>query len=448
MDSYTIEIHNPHGSAPLQLQVTSNVSLDDINRNVAVNSAQGFAWFEARDAFTPNAIVVGGGPSMKDHIQEIDELAQDGVVIAVNGASGFLSTHGIKVDYQVIIDARPENLDLIDPNADNYLFASQCDPSLFAYVPEARVELVHLNSPGIEDHLPPKRRAAGGYTLIGGAGSVGNSALCLAHALGHRQLHVFGFDSSVDGADRHAYPQAMNNDEQLIMMQFGNRAYWLSYTMAVQYEHFFLIEAELAKMGTTIEVYGDGILPARWRRSKEVDRMSEADKYEYIWTHSQYGVNSPAERMVDLIDMWLPNGSEVLDLGCGVGRAAVELTKRGHTVTLIDFVDNSRCDDARLLPFIKADLAQDVPATAPYGYCVDVMEHIPPEQVRDVIRNIANATEQCLFRIEFSLDGFGPALLGTQLHLSVHDADWWREELSVWFRKVDYKGNGVFIAKH
>jgi uncharacterized Rossmann fold enzyme len=266
---YVIETQNPHATAPLQVAVTSNVSLEDINRNVAVNSARGFEWFACREAFTEKALIVGGGPSMDDHIGTILEMSKDAVVIAVNGASEFLSIHGIDVDYQFIMDARPENASLIDPHAHNYMLASQCHPSLFNLVPEARTEMVHLNSPDIENNFSTAKRDAGGYTLIGGGGSVGNSALCLAHAMGHRDLHAFGFDSSVDGVKRHAYPQAMNKGEQLIQMRLGDRAYWMSYTMAVQYQYFFAIEEELAKLGTKITVYGDGILPERWRMKRK-----------------------------------------------------------------------------------------------------------------------------------------------------------------------------------
>ena len=445
---YMVEITNPHASGPLKIAVTSNVLLDDINRNVAVNSARGFRWFECRDAFEERALIVGGGPSLADYTAQIREMAEEFVVIAVNGASKFLSERGIEVDFQFIMDARAENATLIDPDAHNYLLASQCHPALFNLVPEARTEMVHLNSPNIEDQFPTPRRKAGGYTLIGGAASVGNSALCLAHAMGHRDLHVVGFDSSVRGTERHAYPQSMNQDEALIQKRLGDRMYWLSYAMAVQYDYFFVIEQELAKLGTKLTVYGDGILPEHWRMKRKAAEMTEAEKYELVWESPDYGRMSPAEQIVDAIDDWLPPGSEVLDLGCGAGRAAVELTRRGHTVTLIDFVENSRDEAAMGLPFLKADLSWDIPTNAPYGYCCDVMEHIPPDQVGAVLENIAHACERVLFRIEFEPDGFGPVLLGTPLHLSVHDDVWWSEELARHFSIVRYAGNGIYHVEN
>jgi uncharacterized Rossmann fold enzyme len=446
---YIVEMQNPHASAPLQVAVTSNVTLDQINRNVAVNAARGFKWFACRDAYTEGAIIVGGGPSLADHTAMIREMAEDHVVIAVNGASKFLSERGIEVDFQFIIDARPENASLIDPDAHNYILASQCHPALFNLVPEARTEMVHLASPGIEDNFSTVQRNAGGYTLIGGGGSVGNSALCLAHAMGHRDLHVFGFDTSVKGTERHAYSQPMNDDEPLIHQRLGDHAYWMSFTMAVQYQHFFGIEDALKKMGTSIKVYGDGILPERWRMKQKADAMTEAEKYAIVWQSLDYGRMSPAEQIVDVIDGWLPPGADVLDLGCGAGRAAVKLTEKGHHVHLIDFVENSRDEVAMGLPFTKADLSKPLPISAEYGYCCDVMEHIPPGEVSSVLENIASAVSRgCLFRIEFEPDAFGPMLLGTPLHLSVHDHIWWSEELARHFNVVTYEGNGIFITEH
>jgi len=446
---YIVETQNPHASGPLQIAVTSNVTLEDINRNVAVNSARGFKWFACRDAFEERALIVGGGPSLADNTAMIRKMAEEHVVIAVNGASKFLSERGIEVDFQFIMDARPENANLIDPDAHNYMLASQCHPALFNLVPEARTEMVHLNSPDIENNFSTVQRTAGGYTLIGGGGSVGNSALCLAHAMGHRDLHVFGFDSSVAGQDRHAYEQPMNEGEPLIQMRLGNRAYWMSFTMAVQYDYFFAIEEELKKLGTKITVYGDGILPERWRMKQKAAAMTEAEKYEIVWDCPDYGRMSPAEQIVHVIDGWLPPEADVADFGCGSGRAAVKLTEKGHDVKLIDFVENSRDEAAMSLPFIKADLSRSIPGVWQFGYCCDVMEHIPPENVSLVLANIANAViKGCLFRIEFEPDAFGPVLLGTQLHLSVHDHIWWSEELARHFNAVRYEGNGIFITEH
>ena len=59
------------------------------------------------------------------------------------------------------------------------------------------------------------------------------------------------------------------------------------------------------------------------------------------------------------VDALLPAGASVLDAGCGTGRVAVELARRGHTVVGVDN-DGSMLDVARTHPgprWVDADLA-------------------------------------------------------------------------------------------
>ena len=282
--------------------------------------------------------------------------------------------------------------------------------------------------------------------LIGGAGSVGISAMTLAYSMGFRDMHLFGFDSSIraEGGLMHAYEQPMNEGEQLILDRLGSQAYWMSYTMAVQYQYFPQMEAALESMGCKITVYGSGILPDRWKLKQNL--KSEKEKYEYVWSHKEYGNMSPAELLVDQIAEFVPSEQAVVDLGCGVGRAGVKLSDMGYDVTLMDFASNSRCDEALSLIFIEHDLSEPLPATWGWGYCCDVMEHIPPEQVDTVLKNVRNGVDNVFFRIEHHMDGYGPALIGSPLHLSVHDETWWKAKLHEYWPSVECRGDGIFLA--
>jgi hypothetical protein len=67
----------------------------------------------------------------------------------------------------------------------------------------------------------------------------------------------------------------------------------------------------------------------------------------------------------------------------------------------------------RILPFLEWDLSLPCPLRAPYGYCCDVMEHIPPDQVDAVLSNIKDSAETVVFRIEYEPDVMGK-LIGVQ----------------------------------
>src|SRR5262245_8166009 len=111
----------------------------------------------------------------------------------------------------------------------------------------------------------------------------------------------------------------------------------------------------------------------------------EAQKYGKLWECEEYRAYSPGETFVTtfLREARPKPGSQVIDFGCGSGRAGMALTAVGLDVILLDFVRNSLDDNVKEKlghKFVKADLEQPISVNAEYGYCTDVMEHIPPDK--------------------------------------------------------------------
>jgi hypothetical protein len=100
---------------------------------------------------------------------------------------------------------------------------------------------------------------------------------------------------------------------------------------------------------------------------------------------------------------------------------------------MVDFASNCRDNEVLHLPFIEHDLSEPLALRAPYGYCTDVMEHIPPAQVETVIRNIMESAEIVFFQVATVPDNFG-AVINQRLHLTVEDHAWWRET----FQRLGY----------
>lgn len=163
----------------------------------------------------------------------------------------------------------------------------------------------------------------------------------------------------------------------------------------------------------------------------------EAMKYGKLWEMPQYRVVSPGEdnAQVFLLQARPKSGSHVIDFGCGTGRGALQLALAGLSVTMVDFVRNCLDDDIRQmldtqsqsLRFVKADLEKALPVSAEYGYCVDVLEHIPPEKVDTVIGNILLAAQHVFFSIALYEDACGD-LIGERLHLTLQPYEWWLEK--------------------
>jgi hypothetical protein len=85
----------------------------------------------------------------------------------------------------------------------------------------------------------------------------------------------------------------------------------------------------------------------------------------------------------------------------------------------------------------------DIPVTlaADWGFCCDVMEHIPTDRVADVLRFVRASTRHATyFNISLRADGCG-RLIGDALHLTVRPLDWWRTRLSTYWSDIRVLGH-------
>jgi hypothetical protein len=164
----------------------------------------------------------------------------------------------------------------------------------------------------------------------------------------------------------------------------------------------------------------------------------EAARYRKMWKNGDYRTVSPGEElaMYFLAQAKPPQHTECIDFGCGTGRGAYILGLFGKLrVTMVDFADN--CLDPEVagvvakqptrMSFVVADLAKGVPVTAPYGFCTDVMEHIPQELVPVVLQNIFRAAHHVFFAIATIPDVMGGE--DGPLHLTVQPMEWWEDQI-------------------
>lgn len=167
--------------------------------------------------------------------------------------------------------------------------------------------------------------------------------------------------------------------------------------------------------------------------------LTEQAKYEKMWAFEQYRAVAPGESVAQIfLAQARPKpGSTVIDFGTGTGRGALMLAIMGDCrVEMLDFaancldvdVRNALATQSHMLRFTQHDLTKPVPISAAYGYCTDVMEHIPPDDVDRVLQNILLSAQHVFFQISCVDDVCG-ALIGAPLHLSVHPHDWWLKRL-------------------
>lgn len=193
---------------------------------------------------------------------------------------------------------------------------------------------------------------------------------------------------------------------------------------------------KLGFIGKTPGVQINPIDPDKPRVDKT---LSEQEKYEKMWTVDEYRAIAPGELAANtFLSLAKPKpGDEIYDFGAGTGRGSLMLWFMGKmNVTMFDFARNCLDDDLvtattkfpEQIRFVQHDLTEKIGTTARYGYCTDVMEHIPPEDVDKVLHNILDAAQSVFFRISTEPDKLGPRYLKQHLHLTVHDYSWWAKK--------------------
>lgn len=177
----------------------------------------------------------------------------------------------------------------------------------------------------------------------------------------------------------------------------------------------------------------------------------EREKYERVWADDRYRRISPGMMEVHRAfdHMGCRPGETINDYGCGAGLACAWFERHGLTATGIDHAENARTEDILFLGECLWDMS--FTPESDYAFCCDVLEHIPPEKVDDVVRGIAERTHKAAwFRIATRPDAMGPLIIGEPLHLTVRPAQWWQDTLGEFWGTVqpiqaDLR-DGVFLC--
>ena len=157
--------------------------------------------------------------------------------------------------------------------------------------------------------------------------------------------------------------------------------------------------------------------------------MNEREKYEAMWRIPGYRNRMHSELLFKSILATLKPqaGQSLIDFGCGPGRPGPKLEAMGVKVTLVDIAENA-LDAGVSTAFLRHDISEPLPIHADLGICTDVMEHIPPDLVRQTLTNVLDAADRVYFSICVRKEGWGNHI-GETLHLTVRSKKWWEQEL-------------------
>ncbi len=187
-------------------------------------------------------------------------------------------------------------------------------------------------------------------------------------------------------------------------------------------------------------------------------KAAETEKYVQMWNVPEYRVHSPGLRIVETaykefgspLDVTLQRVFTLTDFGVGSGKAANWFKNKGFQVTGIDIADN--CLDPGIdINFHTGCLWDALPTGlgGDFGYCTDVLEHIPEKCVGKVLYNIMNLTR---FRAFLTIAHFDDSMgrwgqSGDKLHLTVKPWSWWIDKINDMITKYRDSTGVQFVVK-
>lgn len=168
---------------------------------------------------------------------------------------------------------------------------------------------------------------------------------------------------------------------------------------------------------------------------------AEAEKYQRVWTGDDYRAQADGDAVLNLAwyGLRMEPGESLIDWGCGSGRPAAEFARRGMDVTGFDIAQNC-LDQGVTIPLVVGTLWNPPEwLSADYGFCTDVLEHIPMEHVRTCLAIIAaRCSKGAFLQVDTALDTSGPKMHPpTRLHLTVWSRECWEGVIREYWPRVD-----------
>jgi FkbM family methyltransferase len=397
---------------------------------------------------TEKVAVVCFGPSLNETWKKLKDFKY---IITCSGAHKFLIERGIVPTWHVEVDPREHKVDLLgDPHPNvEYLFATTVHPKLIDATKGYNVKLWHVfpDTPlqKLPNHIP-----RGEWVFLGGS-TVGLRSLAIAKFLGFKEIHIFGMDCSYppnnlgEHASIHPNPAKASNR---VSIDFDGTTYETTVSLLSYAKEFFIQRNLLGDCDLLF--YGNGLLQhmiqAQWKPSeKDIKDRDVSILAVYIpklfsddylnlnkqlhSINSSYG-SSGHKRLTDVLKLSKKyNTTDILDYGCGKGTLANSMP----------------------FPIKEYDPAisgKDItPFPADIVICTDVLEHIEPEYLDNVLGDL----QRLIKKIGFFVIHTGAAIKqlpdGRNTHLIQQSRSWWWKRINQFFEidEMEEHGQELFV---
>ena len=432
----------PYGEAP--------VSEDGIIEQVRINAQRHNIRNLRGERFRQETMVfIAGGPSLNQFVDEIRAKCVDPAydVYTSNKTCSWMLSKGMKPKYHVIIDpTERKKLDLeYDDKTITVVLGLQCHPAVF----DKAIE----NGQTVLKFLAASATRANGETDaqvalaactqddpeiigIGGGSMAGTRMLYLAAAMGYRRIEYYGFDACCvyenNIVKNYAYSKVRN--EHVIEVTAGNgRTFYSTVSLARQAEEIVRLMDNLP--GLEVVVHGDTFMANQVAMYKETKKPADyliSPAYAKMMskmhdTYERYGTSgdSHASRVfmagAQIVKKF--GKCDILDYGCGKETLRIAMEEAFPTIPNMRVIGYDPGMPATHKNLKKSEIV----------VCTDVMEHVEPECIDNVLSHICSLTEHVAI-INVSLIPAVKVLPdGRNSHISLHSKDWWNSYFKKYF---------------
>ena len=410
-------------------------------------------------------VMVCGGASAKTFLEDIRAKNNDDRyhVFCSNNTHDWLIENDIIPHTQFIIDPKHTKVNDIQlPHKDvRYMFGIGCVPELFEKYKEYNINrLFMMAGTRVAGELSDFQIAKAffqkdEFVPVEGGSMAGLRAMTIANVLGYQTVEFYGFDSCFYDYDDEGYPiyysYKKDRAENIMEAQTeSGRVYDTTPVFSSQARQFIKWKHRLAWIKFVI--HGDSL-------TSEIDRIDEEKnklKGEIISDYmkemnellhknktkafgSSHDIDVPvaihAGKMAVLAGQLLKHKDKVsiLDYGCGKGKFKDVLPPvTGLTLYQYD-------------PCVKE--YSERPEPADILMCVDVLEHVEPDFLNDVLLDLANLTKTICYVCVATLPANKYYSDGQNCHLIVENSDWWSPKIRKYFDIAEIETtNSHFVA--
>lgn len=237
--------------------------------------ARGLPRITARARRKGKVAIVASGPSVTEYVDVLKSW--DGEIWGINRSVEWMKHRGIKPTGFIGIDPEWFLKECIpEPDHDlRYYLGSQVHPDVFDHLKDHDVRLWFLADSEVK--LP-----ADAYQIFGGSTAL-SRAPNLAYALGYREVHIFGGDSSFT---HKTHVHGGDLPSNWIPVQLGDEMFRTTKAMMAQACAFIeqMVEWARGKDPLSVSLYGEGLMQSLYKHTSDsgayAQYLSEEHQHE------------------------------------------------------------------------------------------------------------------------------------------------------------------------